>query len=445
MKKRKRKLNTLGKLFIITLILIPVIFIVKNTINDNKSKNNITNNEKNNEQDETTNNSIINEFITNNKESDSEIIDTIFEEGMKTDDFTEILNQKPNYIKSSGNYEEITYNFDKILHYSEIEDLLNQMNRSSIVSLEIIGKSVDGRNIYGIEVGKGNKVLYLDADVHAAEIANTLILIRFLSEIVNEYENGNTNIVSALNDVKIAVIPSINPDGYEIYNFGIESLNNKNLWWYENKDKINFENIKSNANGVDLNRNFPTQNTGMYYVGKKLISNTSLEKTTANGKYFNGYVVGSEPETKAAMYFMLKHYKNVYAYINMHSQGRVIYAGKPNLSNEFNELTKSFANKVSTYNNYKVYGLSAEEVGEGNDGSVTDFMAELANGFKFSTQTGRLSTDKYIDNSATFDYKYPVITMETITTYTTNPSVFKDEYYDHGLRNLLYDLLNPNF
>ena len=441
MKKRKRKLNTLGKLFIITLILIPVIFIVKNTINDNKSKNSITNNE----QDKTNNNAIINEFITNNKESDSEIIDTIFEEGMKTDDFTEILNQKPNYIKSSGNYEEITYNFDKILHYSEIEDLLNQMNKSSIVSLEIIGKSVDGRNIYGIEVGKGNKVLYLDADVHAAEIANTLILIRFLSEIVNEYENGNTNIVSALNNVKIAVIPSINPDGYEIYNFGIESINNKNLWWYENKDKINFENIKSNANGVDLNRNFPTQNAGMYYVGKKLISNTSLEKTTANGKYFNGYVVGSEPETRAAMYFMLKHCKNVYAYINMHSQGRVIYAGKPNLSNEFNELTKSFANKVSTYNNYKVYGLSAEEVGEGNDGSVTDFMAELANGFKFSTQTGRLSTDKYIDNSATFDYKYPVITMETITTYTTNPSVFKDEYYNHGLRNLLYDLLNPNF
>ena len=441
MKKRKRKLNTLGKLFIITLILIPVIFIVKNTINDNKSKNSITNNE----QDKTNNNAIINEFITNNKESDSEIIDTIFEEGMKTDDFTEILNQKPNYIKSSGNYEEITYNFDKILHYSEIEDLLNQMNKSSIVSLEIIGKSVDGRNIYGIEVGKGNKVLYLDADVHAAEIANTLILIRFLSEIVNEYENGNTNIVSALNNVKIAVIPSINPDGYEIYNFGIESINNKNLWWYENKDKINFENIKSNANGVDLNRNFPTQNTGMYYVGKKLISNTSLEKTTANGKYFNGYVVGSEPETRAAMYFMLKHCKNVYAYINMHSQGRVIYAGKPNLSNEFNELTKSFANKVSTYNNYKVHGLSAEEVGEGNDGSVTDFMAELANGFKFSTQTGRLSTDKYIDNSATFDYKYPVITMETITTYTTNPSVFKDEYYNHGLRNLLYDLLNPNF
>ncbi len=440
-RKKKRKLNALGKLLVIIIILIVVIFIMKNTIFKNKNDKNENNNTN------TDNNENITEKynITNEKESDSDVIDTIFEEGMATDDYIKILTQKPNYINSSGNYQQETYNFDKKLHYSEIEEMLTNMNNSSIASVEIIGKSVDGRNIYGVEVGKGNKVLYLDADVHAAEIANTLILMRFLSEIINEYENGNEEIVNALNTVKIAVIPTMNPDGYEVYNYGVESLNNKDLWWYEKKDEINFENIKSNANGVDLNRNFPTQNTGMYYVGKKLISNTSLEKTTKDGKYFNGYAVGSEPETKAAMYFMLKHYKNVYAYINMHSQGRVIYAGKPNLSDEFNSLTASFGKKVSTYNNYRVHGLSAEEVGEGNDGSVTDFMAELANGFVFSTKTGRLSTDKYIDNSATFDYKYPVITMETITTYTTNPNTFKEEYYNHGLRSLLFDLLDPNF
>lgn len=440
-KRKRRKLNTLGKLLLITLILIVVIIIINNTILK-KDDNNLNNKQNNNES-----NKDITELynVTNNRESDFDIIDTVFEDGMKTEDYINILSQKQNYIKSSGNYNNIDYNFDRKLHYSEIEDILRNMNNSKIVNVEIIGKSVDGRNIYGVEVGKGNKVLYLDADVHAAEIANTLILIRFLSEIVNEYENGNNEIISTLNDVKIAVIPTMNPDGYEVYNYGVESLNNKNLWWYENKEDINFENIKSNANGVDLNRNFPTQNTGMYYVGNKLISNTSLEKTTKDGKYFNGYVVGSEPETRAAMYFMLKHYKNVYAYINMHSQGRVIYAGKPNLSDEFNSLTSAFAKKVSNYNNYKVHGLSAEPVGEGNDGSVTDFMAELANGFIFSTKTGRLSTDKYIDNSATFDYKYPVITMETITTYTTNPNTFKEEYYNHGLRSLLFDLLDPNF
>ena len=200
--------------------------------------------------------------------------------------------------------------------------------------------------------------------------------------------------------------------------------------------------MKSNANGVDLNRNFPTQNAGLYYNKYSLIKNVALEKTTKNSIYFGGYSLGSEPETKAAMYFMLKHYKNTYAYINMHSQGRVIYAGKPNLDSNFNDLCNSFAKKVSGFNGYKVHGLSSEEVGEGNDGSVTDFMAELANGFVFSTKTGRLSTDKYIDNSSSMKYSYPVITMETLTQWTTNQEVFKNEYYNQGIRNLLYDLLN---
>ncbi|UKI57051.1 MAG: hypothetical protein L6V81_06520 [Clostridium sp.] len=57
--------------------------------------------------------------------------------------------------------------------------------------------------------------------------------------------------------------------------------------------------------------------------------------------------LGSEPETRAAMYFMLKHYKNVYAYVNLHSQGRVIYAGKPNLSTKFNKITSKFAKDIA--------------------------------------------------------------------------------------------------
>lgn len=71
-----------------------------------------------------------------------------------------------------------------------------------------------------------------------------------------------------LKSVKLAIIPCMNPDGYEVYNFGVDSLNNKSLWMYQNKDNIDFENIKSNANGVDLNRNYPVQNAGLYFKGK---------------------------------------------------------------------------------------------------------------------------------------------------------------------------------
>lgn len=434
MAKRKRKhLTGFGK-FLLFLLLVGIILLINSLFNE-EGTNIITDyNDLNNKEKS--------EYITDSSESDSDIINTYFADGLSVNDFKKVLNQKEKYIKSNGEYESINYDFDRKLHYSEIEDILKNLNNSSIVKLENIGKSVDNRNIYGIEIGNGSNVLYLDANVHAAEVANTLILTRFLSEIVNNYENNDKDIVNILNSVKIVAIVCMNPDGYEIYNYGVESLNNKNLWWYQNRDAYDFSSMKSNANGVDLNRNFPTQNAGLYYNKYSLIKNVALEKTTKNSIYFGGYSLGSEPETKAAMYFMLKHYKNTYAYINMHSQGRVIYAGKPNLDSNFNDLCNSFAKKVSGFNGYKVHGLSSEEVGEGNDGSVTDFMAELANGFVFSTKTGRLSTDKYIDNSSSMKYSYPVITMETLTQWTTNQEVFKNEYYNQGIRNLLYDLLN---
>ena len=431
--RKRRRLKKKFKLLLFFICFIIVfIVVVKNLFDNNNNSNNNDNNV-----DVKKNYNIVDSI----EEDHDSAIDTIFADGMNIDSYKSILDQKSNYIKKNGKYSYIDYDFDNKLHYSEIEDIIKNMNNSNIVKVENIGKSADKRNIYGLEIGTGNKVLYLDANVHAAEIANTLILTKFLSELVNDYESGDEETISLLKSVKLAVIICMNPDGYEVYNFGVDSLNNKNLWIYQNKDNIDFENIKSNANGVDLNRNYPVQNAGLYFKGKKLLYNVSLTKSTSKTAYFGGEELGSEPETKAAMYFMLKHYKNVYAYVNLHSQGRVIYAGKPNLSNEFNKITSKFAKDIAKINKYTVYGLSSEEVGEGNDGSVTDFMAELANGFIMSSKTGRLSTDKHINNSCSLKYSYPVITIETIRTYTRNPEYFKDEYYNYGMRDVLYSLL----
>lgn len=433
MVKKKRKLKRKYRIILFFICIFLVLFIVIKTFFKKEESNNAVKNQSSNN---------YKSLITDNIESDHDsAIDTIFADGMNIDNYKSVLNKKENYLNKTGKYSYIDYNFDTKLHYSEIETIIKKLNNSSIVKVENIGKSVDNRNIYGLEIGTGNKILYLDANVHAAEIANTLILTKFISELVNDYESGNEEIISLLKNVKLAVIICMNPDGYEVYNFGVDSLNDKNLWMYQNKDNIDFENIKSNANGVDLNRNYPVQNAGLYFKGKKLLYNVSLTKSTSKTAYFGGEELGSEPETKAAMYFMLKHYKDVYAYINLHSQGRVIYAGKPNLSNEFNKITSKFAKDIAKINKYTVYGLTSEEVGEGNDGSVTDFMAELANGFIMSSKTGRFSTDKHINNSCSLKYSYPVITIETIRTYTRNPEYFKDEYYNYGMRDVLFSLL----
>lgn len=379
--------------------------------------------------------------IVDNAESDSNVVNKMFAKGMSSDSFNQVLKYQADKITSKEEYEKINYNFNKKLCYKDVEYYLNKINNSDIVDLYVIGHSVDNRNIYGLEIGNGSKVIFLDANIHAAETANTHILIQFMSEVVNMYESGNSDVKNALNEFKLVVMPCINPDGYDIFTNGIESISNKELWVYKNKNKINFKNLKSNANGVDINRNFPTQNAGLYYKSKGLLYNVSLEKNTGNQAYFGGYSLGSEPETKAAMYFMLKHYRSVVSYINLHSQGRVIYSGKPNLSNEFNNLSRKFASKISNINKYIVYGIESEEVGEGNDGSATDFMSEIAHEMPFSSKTGRLSSNKYIDPKVDYIVKYPVITLETIKTYTRNTEIFKDEYYNYGLRKVLFSLI----
>lgn len=379
--------------------------------------------------------------IVDNAESDSNVVNKMFAKGMNLDSFNHVLKYQADKITSKQEYKKINYNFNKKLCYKDVEYYLNKINNSDIADLYVIGSSVDNRNIYGLEIGNGSKVIFLDANIHAAETANTHILIQFMSEVVNMYESGNSDVKNALNEFKFVVMPCINPDGYEIFTNGIESISNKELWVYKNKNKINFKNLKSNANGVDINRNFPTQNAGLYYKSKELLYNVSLEKNTGNQAYFGGYSLGSEPETKAAMYFMLKHYRSVVTYINLHSQGRVIYSGKPNLSNEFNNLSRKFASKISNINKYIVYGIESEEVGEGNDGSATDFMSEIAHEMPFSSKTGRLSSNKYIDPKVDYIVKYPVITLETIKTYTKNTEIFKDEYYNYGLRKVLFSLI----
>ena len=380
-------------------------------------------------------------YIVDSSELDSDVVNKVFANGMNIDSFKSVCNYSGEIIMKNNDYKYISYDFDRKLHYSDVEEILYSVNDSDAVKLEIIGKSVDNRNIYGVEIGFGDKVIFLDANIHAAEVASVTFLTKFLNDLVYKYENGNVDIINALNHFKIVLIPSLNPDGYEVYNFGIESIRNKDLWIYQNKDIVNFRTFKFNANGVDLNRNFPTQNAGLYYKGYNLISSVSLEKTVKNYTYFGGSEMGSEPETQAAIYYILKHYKNTIAYINMHSQGRVIYAGKPNLSKEFNDITIDFADKVSDITGYRVHGLSSEEVGEGNDGTITDFFSEMVHEFKFSSETLRLSTDKYKGN-VNFVHDTAVITLETLNDYTDNVNVFKNEYYVFGVENLLYSIIN---
>ncbi len=380
-------------------------------------------------------------FIDAEGENNQDIIARFFAAGISKEDYIDIIERKVEVLKETGEYKKINYDFENHLTYSEFENIYKSLNNSKIVKGEIIGTSVDGRKIYSLEMGKGKKTILFEAGIHASELANPLFITKFMVDLVNKYEENDEETIALLNQYKIVVLPNINPDGYDVAVFGAEILNNKELYDYKNKDKIDFHYFKANANGIDLNRNMPSQNGGLYYKKYDLISSTSLLPSTERFRYYAGENLGSEPETKTLIYWQNKYLETTYAYISLHSSGRVIYSGKPNLSTEFNNLCNKCANVVSSITGYQILGVDSEEVGQGNDGTSTDFMAELASGFNYSSKTGRLSATSYNSKTIELKHKLCVINIETLERYTKDLGVIKDEYVNYELEKVFLNLI----
>lgn len=375
------------------------------------------------------------DLIVNYMENNSEIINEYFCEGMNLKDFEKIILKKENIIYNKNEYFKIDFDLNTKYHYEDIEKIIYKLNNSKIVKLELLGKSTDLRNIYSLEIGNGDNITIFEAGIHSVEIANSLFIMKYVIDLVNKYENNDLEIIQLLNNNKIVILPFINPDGYEVMLFSNEKIRNKDLYLSKNK----YFKFKCNANGVDLNRNMPSQNAGLYYKknkkNSKIINKPSLEK------FFPGFSLGSENETKILIYFQIKYYKKAKLYVSLHSMGRVIYAGKPTLASEFNEKCRKYGKIVSDLTNYKLYDINEEDEGYGNDGTDTDFIAELINGLKFSTKTGRLCKNKYEEKINKPLYKGAVILIESMNVITNNLNLIKLEYEKFKLDKVYTSLI----
>lgn len=328
-----------------------------------------------------------------------------------------------------------------MLKYQDLENMIFNLNRSQAVKVEVLGKSVDKRSIYSLEIGSGTKTIIFETGAHARETANPIFIMKFICDLVNRFEEKDQEIIKLLKKVKIIVIPCVNPDGYDAILFGRKIIENKKSYIYKCANKIDFRHYKANANGVDLNRSFPSQHAGLYYKEYSLSETVSFKRTTEKNKFYCGKKLGHESEVKAMIYLINKHLDNLSAYISLHSAGRVIYAGKPNLFNNFNKNSLSFAKKISKINNYQTLNKTYEEVGEGTDGTSTDYVSELVSGFLFSTKTKRLSASSYKKPKVKNNIKTKIITLETLEEVTNDLTIIKKEYYQYKLSKVFEELI----
>lgn len=126
-----------------------------------------------------------------------------------------------------------------------LNDLHN--NYPSITRLYSIGKSVENRDLWVLELsgepGKhipGRPEMKYVANMHGNEVVGREMLLLLAKYLCENYGSKNERISTLLNSTRMHLLPSMNPDGYEV------AVKSHALG-------------RENANNVDLNRNFPDQ------------------------------------------------------------------------------------------------------------------------------------------------------------------------------------------
>ncbi len=130
--------------------------------------------------------------------------------------------------------------------------------QGAMVLWQTVGQSVDRRAIQAAAIGAGEEVSLVLAGVHGNEPVGVHV-VRALVELLS----GEPHWCECS---KVILLPEINPDGV-------------------------LRETRGNANGVDLNRNFPT---------------LDWVSAAREGRYYSGPSAASEPETRAVLHVLEK-------------------------------------------------------------------------------------------------------------------------------------------
>ncbi|KAM4636443.1 carboxypeptidase N catalytic chain [Discoglossus pictus] len=181
-----------------------------------------------------------------------------------------------------------------------------------ITRIYSIGRSVQGRHLYVIEFSDNPGIhesmepeFKYVGNMHGNEVLGRELLIQLAEFLCEEYRNGNERITNLIRTTRIHILPSMNPDGYEI------AADQGPTW-------NGYLTGRNNYNEIDLNRNFPDLNIVMYFNEKNSGTNHHLPLP-------DNWKSQVEPETLAIIEWM-KNYNFVLS-ANLH--GGAVVANYP--------------------------------------------------------------------------------------------------------------------
>ena len=289
-----------------------------------------------------------------------------------------------------------------------------------ILKLEVIGWSVDQNPIYVLcmseDIHREKRTftetkmnILIDAGVHGRETYNPVLVMRMIEDYAVDYYDDQHlptyNLHEVLQKNTLHFIPLVNPDGFDIAKFGGSTIQTNTVmkafvsWFADSK----LFRIKSNLNGVDLNRNFDDQYfdvTKQTWLNRNDIYKGALIPGLEN---FKGKKIASEPETQTMMRYMNRF--DFRAYASFHSMGRAIYYRMDYLGASYVDLNRLFAEAVAKKTGYQLMTPERSE----KSGYSTAYFANR--------------------------FLKPAMTVETLMTnvFPTPTKYYSDEYQQRAL------------
>ena len=195
--------------------------------------------------------------------------------------------------------------------------------RYPFLTFSSIGKSVLGKDLVSLRLGRGEKVVSYNASHHANEWITSLLLVKFVEmfchALVTERRLGDYDPREVFDSASIYIVPMVDPDGVNLVTGQIPAGSTL----YENAEKLNTfglpfpEGWKANILGTDLNLNYPAG-----WEEARRIKFAQGFTSPAPRDFVGDYPL-SAPESRAMAQFT----KNLSPRLILayHSQGEIIY------------------------------------------------------------------------------------------------------------------------
>jgi len=244
------------------------------------------------------------------------------------------------------------YTYVKLL--SDLDSLQNRY--PECISYELRDTTYQGRQLAVVYLGNrdAKKHIMIQASIHAREYMSTQLVMAMLEYYAKYYKTGsikNIAYTKLFNEVCIVIIPMVNPDGVSISQFGEKGALTKDVKSWIKKQALlgkDYKQIKSNARGVDLNRNFSNG------FGKGSV----IRKSKSYDNY-QGPFPYSENETKLMLEISRQY--DYCCFINYHTSGNIIYYGCKNAKYNVNAQALKIAKMVKARNGYPLYGPKVQK------------------------------------------------------------------------------------